>query len=138
MLKGLDTSAIKYVSAQQGTATSSAGSSGASDFSAFTFATLIVSTGSTAAATVTVDVLRSSASNGTFHNFGASVSTNVLGALKVRSFVLGSSDVWYKTYHTVTGAGSPGMVEIIALAGTREAPVDQETDTTSYSVINSA
>ena len=138
MLKGLDTSAIKYVTAQPSTAISSAGSTGASDFSAFTHGTLIVSTGSTGAATVTVDVLRSSASNGTFHNFGASISAAVLGSLHVRSFTLGSSDVWYKTYHTATGGGSPAMVEIIALAGAREAPVDQETDTTTYSVVNSA
>lgn len=138
MLKGLDSSAIKYVTAAPASDITAGGSSGASDFSAFTFGTLIVSVGSTAAAVVTVDVLRSSTSGGTFHNFGASITTAIANTLHVRSFALGSSDVFYKTFTTLLGAGSPGVAQIVALSGTREAPVDQETDTTSYSVINSA
>ena len=138
MLKGLDTSAIKYVTALSSTAISAAGSSDAFDFSKFTHGTIVVSTGSDGAAAITVDVLRSSASNGTFHNFGASLVANTLGQLYVRSFTLGSSDVWYKTYRTALGGGSPAMVELFVLQGARDAPIDNESTTTSYSVINSA
>lgn len=138
MLKGLDTSTIKYYSALSPTAISAAGSTNAVDLSNSTFATLIVDAGSTAAATVTADMVRSSASNGTFHNFGASVSAAVLGGKHVRSFATNSSDVWYKVYYTATGSGSPVMNFTIAAAGQREAPVDQNSGVTSYSVINSA
>lgn len=138
MLKGLDTSTVKYYTALSPTAISAAGSTNAIDLSKSTFATLIVTTGSTAAATINVDVLRSSASNGTFHNFGASIPATILGTTYVRSFVTSSSDVWYKTYYTAAGAGSPSMGFVIAAQGQREAPVDQDSSTTSFSVINSA
>lgn len=138
MLKGLDTSSIQYIQALSPTAISAAGSTNAVDLSKFTHGTLLVSTGSTAAATITADVLRSSASNGTFHNFGASVSAAVLGSLHGRSFTLGSSDVWYKLYYTATGSGSPVMSFVLKAAGARDVPVDQDSNTTSYSVINSA
>ncbi len=138
MLKGIDTSAIAYITALSPTAISAAGSSNAIDLSKYTHATLVVSTGSTAAATINVDVVRSSASNGTFHNFGASVPATILGQRYVRSFTLGSSDVWYKAFYTATGAGSPVMDVLFVAAGVREAVIDQPSGTTSYSVINSA
>ena len=138
MLKGLDSSAIKYITALSPTAISAAGSTNAIDLSKFTQATLIVSTGSTGAAAITVNAVRSSASNGTFHGFGASVNAAVLGGLHTRSFTVGSSDVWYKAFYTATGAGSPAMVAFFAADGARDVPVDQDSATTSYSVINSA
>ena len=118
MLKGLDSSAIKYVTAAPASDITAGGSSGASDFSAFTFGTLIVSVGSTAAAVVTVDVLRSSTSGGTFHNFGASITTAIANTLHVRSFALGSSDVFYKTFTANTEKhlgldGGPGAEKLI-------------------------
>ena len=61
MLKGLDSSAIKYITALSSTAISAAGSTNAIDLSKFTQATLIVSTGSTGAAAITVNAVRSSA-----------------------------------------------------------------------------
>jgi hypothetical protein len=141
MLKGIDTSAIKYVTALSSTAISAAGCTNPIDLSGFTLATVIVDAGSTGAGVVTFDVLRSSASNGTFHNFGASIPAPLLGMKHVRSFVLGSSDVWYQTFYQAAGAGSPAMVVTYALAGTREAPIDQNStapSTSSFSVINSA
>ena len=66
MLKGLGTSEIKYITALSPTAISAAGSSNAIDLSKFTHGTLIVSAGSTAAATINLDLLRSGTSNGTF------------------------------------------------------------------------
>lgn len=138
MLKGIDTSAIAYITALSPTAISAAGSSNAFDLSKYTHATLVVTTGSTAAATINVDMVRSSASNGTFHNFGASVSAAVLGGLHVRSFALSSSDTFYKAYYTATGAGSPSMGVVLIAGGAREAVIDQPSGTTSYSVVNSA
>jgi len=141
MLKGLDTSAVKYITDMSSFAVSAQASTNAVDLSNFTFCTLLVSSGSTGDGVITFDVLRSSASDGTFHNFGASIPGGVLGGLQARSFVLGSSDVWYKTYRVALGAGSPVIVSIFAAQGTRAAPVDQYDSggsTVSYSVINSA
>lgn len=138
MLKGQDTSAIKYITALSPTAISAAGSTNPVDLSKHTFATLIVSTGSTAAATITAEVQRSGTSNGTFQPTGASISTAVLGELHVRSFVVAASPVWYRVYYTATGAGSPVMDMVLAAQGTRAAPVDQDSNTTSYSVIANA
>ena len=137
MLKGLDTSAIKYIQALSPTAMTVLGSTNAVDLSNFTHATLILQSGSTGAATVTADMVRASASNGTFHNFGASVNAAVAGKTHVRSWVVGGSEGWHKVYYTQTGSGSPVCNALIVAAGTREAPVDQDSNTTSYSVINS-
>lgn len=138
MLKGIDTSAIKYYNLLSASELLGGGSGTAYDLSKGTHATLILSCGSTAAAVVTGDMLRSSASNGTFHNFGASVSAAITDTVHVRSFILGSSDVWYKLYYTVLGAGSPSVAAVLAVSGQRVTPVDQESDVTSYSVINEA
>lgn len=138
MLKGLDTSAIQYISALSPTAISAAGSTLASNLGNHTFATLLVSTGSTGAAVITAEVQRSATSNGTFQPTGASVNAAILGGLHARSLVLASSAVWYKIYYTATGAGSPVMSVVLAAQGTREAPVDQDPRTTSYSVIANA
>lgn len=137
MLKGIDTSAIKYIQALSATALTAAGSTNAIDLSNFTHATLVFQSGSTGAATITADMVRASASNGTFHNFGASVSAGVAGKTHVRSWVVGGSEGWYKVYYTQTGSGSPTGNALIVAAGTREAVIDQDTNTTSYSVINS-
>ena len=138
MLKGIDTSAIKYFNFLSASEILEGGSGTAYDLSKFTHGTLLFSCGSTAAGVLTGDVLRSSASNGTFHNFGASVSAAIANSLHVRSFTLGSSDVWYKLYHTQTGNGSPAVAAVLVAQGARVAPVNQATLVTSYSVINEA
>lgn len=138
MLKGIDTSAIAYITALSPTAISAAGSTNPVDLSNYTHATLVVSAGSTGAGVVTADVVRSSASDGTFHNFGASVPGPILGLRHIRSFTLGSSDVWYRVYYTATGAGSPTMDMMLVAAGVRGAPINQPTGASSFSVINSA
>ena len=138
MLKGIDTSAVKYYNLLSASEILGGGSGTAYDLSKFTHGTLVFSCGSTAAAAMTGDMLRSSASNGTFHNFGASISAAIANSLHVRSFTLGSSDVWYKLYHTATGTGSPACAAVLVAQGARETPVDQETLVTSYSVINEA
>lgn len=138
MLKGLDSSAIKYITALSPTAATGAGSTNAVDLSKFTFATLVVSTGSTGAANVEAHAVRSATSNGTFNGFGASINAAIAGQLYARSFVVGGSGGWYKVYYTHLGAGSPVMAMFLAAAGARDVPADQDSNTTSYSVINSA
>lgn len=135
MLKGLDGSAIKYITALSPTAISAAASSNPFDLSGHTFATLLVTAGSTGAATITAAVQRSSASNGTFQPFGASISAAVLGGTHVRSFAVATSAVWHKVYWTATGAGSPVMAAYLIGQGTREVPIDQPTGTTSYGTV---
>ena len=136
MQKGQDTSAIKYISALSPTAISAAASSDPYDLGNYTFATLLVTTGSTGAATITADVQRSATSNGTFQPFGASINAGVLGGFHARSFVVASSAHFYKVYYTAVGGGSPVMGVVLAAAGVREAPIDQDSGTTSYSVIS--
>ena len=87
---------------------------------------------------ITAAVQRSATSNGTFQPIGASVNAAVLGGLHARSFVVAASPVWYKVHYTATGAGSPSMGIILAGQGVREAPIDQDSGTTSYSVIANA
>ena len=138
MLKGIDTSAIAYITALSPTAISAAGSTNPVDLSKYTHATVVVSAGSTGAGVLTFDVLRSSASNGTFHNFGASIPAPILGLRSVRSFTLGSSDVWYQVYNTALGGGSPVIDIMFVAQGVRSAEITQPSGTSSFSVINSA
>ncbi len=140
MLKGIDTSALGFFTqiSPAGGSIEIAACSTAVDLSKYTHATLVVSIGSTGVGFIDVDVLRSSASGGTFHNFGASIPARIAEQRYVRSFVLGSSDVWYKVYHTQLNNGSPQLDVSFVAAGTREAPIDQPSGTTSFSVINSA
>lgn len=135
MLKGLDTSAIKFVQALSPTAVTSLACSNPIDFSNFTAGTVILNAGSTAAVTVSLYVLRSATSNGTFQGTGASMAAAVLGKTHVRSFGANSSAVWYQIYRTHVGAGSPVCSITVLCQGAREMPIDQDSNTTSYSVI---
>ena len=135
MLKGLDGSAVKYITALSPTAISAAASTAAHDLSNFTFGTVVVSTGSTGAAALVLNVQRSSASNGTFQPFGASVTAAVLGKSQVRSFAVNTSAVWHRVHYTATGGGSPAMSIVLIGSGGREAPIDQDSNTVTYGTI---
>lgn len=134
-MRPMNTSAVQYIPALSPTQITVGGSTNPLDLSKFTKATLIVSTGSTAAGTIAVNVQRSATSNGTFQPIGASVSAAVLGSTHVRSFVCESSAVWYRLHYTQTGNGSPVMSMIVAAQGARAVPVDQYSGVTSYSTI---
>jgi hypothetical protein len=138
MLKGLDTSAVKYVQCLVPAARSTGGSTQAVDYSNFTFGTVLATCGSTGAAAITVSVLRSATSNGTFNGIGASLNLSAASKTHVRSFTANSSAVWYKLYLTHVGGGSPIVSAYLIQQGGREAPIDQDTNTTSYSVISNA
>ena len=136
MQKGQDTSAIKYIQALVPVAATAAASTTAVNLGNYTFGTLLVSTGSTGAAVITADVQRSATSNGTFQPFGASVTVNDANTLTVRSFVVASSAIFYKVWYTHLGGGSPIVGIVLAAQGVREAPIDQDSATTSYSVVS--
>ena len=135
MLKGLDGSAVKYITALSPTAISAAASTAAHDLSNFTFGTVVVSTGSTGAAALVMNVQRSSASNGTFQPFGASVTAGVLGKTQVRSFTVNTSAVWHRVHYTAVGGGSPAISIVLIGSGGREAPIDQDSNTVTYGTI---
>lgn len=134
MLKGQDTSAIKYVQCIVPAAVTAAASSQAVDLSNYTFGTMLVSGGSVAGA-ITVEVQRSATSNGTFQGTGASVNVNAASTTHVRSFTINSSAVWHRLYYTHT-SGSPVAAMYLIGQGVREAPINQDSSTTSYSVIS--
>lgn len=138
MLKGLDTSAIKYVQGIVPAAISAAASTQAVDLSNFTFGTVLGTAGSTGAAAVAVNVLRSATSNGTFQPIGCSITLSIASKTQVRSFTANSSAVWYRLHYTAAGAGSPILALYLIGQGVREAPIDQDSNTTSYSVIANA
>lgn len=126
-------SAVKYIRAVTPDAYSSAASTTASNLSDFTWGTLIVSAGSIAG-TLNAHMLRSATSNGTFSEFGASVTAYAEGeggSLKVRSFKMDSSAVFYKVTH-VASASSEYAAVVIA-GGARQIPVNQENDVTVHS-----
>ena len=136
MQKGQDTSAIKYIQALVPVAATAAASTTGVNLGNYTFGTLLVSTGSTGAAVITADVQRSATSGGTFQPFGASVTVNNADTLTVRSFAVASSAIFYKVWYTHLGGGSPIVGIVLAAQGVREAPIDQDSATTSYSVVS--
>lgn len=136
MLKGLDTSAIKYVQAIVPAAISAQASSQAVDFRDFTFGTVLGTVGS-ANGSIAVSVLRSATSNGTFQPIGCSLNFTAASKTQVRSFTANSSAVWYRLWYTHT-LGSPIVALYLIGQGGRKAPITQDTNTTSYSVISNA
>lgn len=123
-------SEVKYVLGLSAVSIGAAGSGAAFDAAGFSFGTLLFSSN---AAGATVDLLRSSTSNGTFNTWGASL-TGVASKLAVRSFVLTGSPTWYKLSYN-NGAGSLVGCAIVALQGAYSTPVNQETTTNVFSTI---
>lgn len=128
--RGLSGSQVKYATGLSYLAVAAAGSGGASDFRDFGFGTVIVAANS---ANLTVNVERSTASNGTFGQFGASL-TSVASGLAVRSFKMGSPN-WIKVSYDNTNLGSITAVIILEMQEGRYQPVDQEDNVTVYSTV---
>lgn len=129
--RGLDGSAIKYISAVSPVNLSVGGSSAPFDLSDYQHGTVVLHCVS---ADGTAKVMRSATSNGTFGEFGASVPGNASG-LSVRSFSLGTSNVWHKINYSNEDAGSMLFsVEVIA-QGARNVPITQDTNTDVYSFV---
>jgi len=134
MTKRLNGSAIKYINALSpaGAGLGAAGSSNASYLPHASWGTLLVHAGS--ANNFVANVMRSGTSNGTFANFGASLTVTAgSGKLYVRSFTMDSSAVWYKVSYDNNNAGSfVGSVMLVA-ADNMDIPINQDGNTTVYS-----
>jgi hypothetical protein len=123
-------SEVKYVLGLSAVALAAAGSSAAFNSAGFTYGTLLFQTDSAGA---TANVLRSATSNGTFTEWGASL-TGVASKLAVRSFQLSSSNTWLKLHHDNV-AGSATGVAIVSLQGAMQTPVNQESTTNVFSTV---
>jgi hypothetical protein len=126
----LSGSEVKYVLGLSAVAGGAAGSGAPFDAAGFTFGTLLFQANT---AQGTVNLLRSATSSGTFNDWGASL-TGVASKLAVRSFVLNSSNVWYRLHYNNV-AGSMTGCAIIALQGAYQTPVNQETTTNVFSTV---
>lgn len=124
---GKNASQVQYLVALSPGHIAANGSTNASNFAGFEFATLIVVAGSTGSANSTVvNLQRSGTSNGTFANFGASTPGfgTTLSQTFVKSFTLDSSATWYRaTYHN--GGGSVNMAILLELQAARVTPINQ-------------
>ena len=131
MKEKLSGSEVKYVLGLSGVALATPGSGAPFFAGGHNYGTMILQTDS---ADFTVNLQRSATSNGTFANWGASLPGNASG-LAVRSFVLGSSAVWYKVAYDNNAAGSAISSIIVALQGAERTPVEQDDNTTVYSSV---
>jgi len=136
---GKSGSEIKYLVALSNGANATAGSTNASNFAGYEFGTILVADASApAAGGLTVNVMRSGTSDGTFASFGASINYAALAlhGLRVRSWTLDSSAMWYKVSYDNNGGASSRPTIIIALQAARTQPVTtQALDTTIFSTI---
>ena len=124
---GKSASEVKYLVALSNGANATAGSTNASNFAGYEWATLLIADASAPAGAVgmAIDMKRSGTSNGTFAGFGASITYNAmrLNGLYVRSFPLNSSATWYRvSYDNNNGASSRPTI-IVALGAARYQPV---------------
>jgi hypothetical protein len=130
MSKRISGSQVKYITALSPGHLGAGGSTGVHDLSEFSWATLLV-VGGSLAANVTFNVERSSASNGTFAQTGASLQlTAGSGQTKVRSFVTESSAVWYKVSYDFGNTGSFNGVAVLMGQDAPRTPVEQHASTT--------
>jgi len=128
--RGLSASQVKYATGLSYLAVAAAGSGGPSNFANYGFGTVLVVANS---ADLTVNVERSTASNGTFGQFGASL-TSVASGIAARSFKMGSPN-WLKVSYDNTNLGSINTVIVLAMQEARKTPVDQEDNVTVYSTV---
>lgn len=134
--RGLDGSAVKYIQALSANDFDSAACTGAYDLSQFDTATLLVIAGSINSGFEAV-VQRSSTSAGTFAQFGASVGVSTGSQTLVRSFGVGTSNIWHRVYYT-NGTGSATVAMALIGHGARVVPVTQDGSTTVHSFVAAA
>ena len=98
-----------------------AGSSNPVDLSEYSYANLIVSSGSVD--NFTINVKRAATSAAAGGDFGASINLSSGSQLVMRGFALDSSAVFYRV--TYTGTGSANVTAIIQAQGARRTPITQ-------------
>ena len=129
--RGLTGSAVRYTLALSANDFDAAACSLPIDFSQFQMGTLIVNLGSVNSGFEAV-VQRSSTSDGTFAQFGASIGVSTGSQLLVRSFGTNTSNIWHRVY-TTNGTGSATAGIVFAAQGARLVPVTQSADVTVHS-----
>jgi hypothetical protein len=133
--RGLDGSAVKYLTAVSGVNLSVGGSTGPSDLGEFETATVIFACES---ADGTVKVERSATSDGTFGLFGCSVPGTASGT-SIRSFATGTSARWHRLQYSNEDAGSMIVSVTLVGQGARFVPIStQDTQTNVYSFVAAA
>lgn len=130
---GFNGSHNKYITALSGVQIAS-GSTGASNFAGYEFATILALAGSHGG-TTNLNVLRSGTSDGVYAGFGASIAvTTGSGKMAVRSFRIDSSAIWHKLAYDKNGTESGDLSVAFILTCGRYTPVEtQHADTTVYS-----
>ena len=131
---GKSGSEIKYIPVSSGVRIAS-GSTNPSNLAGFEFATLVVMTGSIGGSTAW-QVQRSGTSDGTFATYTSLVGISgsaASGKIITRSFTLDSSAVWYRVVIDQNGTERNDVSAMLVLQAPRLTPVDQHSDTTSYS-----
>lgn len=124
--RGLSGSEVKYILALSPVAVAAAGSTNAFDLTGFEGpVTVGVAANS---ANLTVNVMRSGTSNGTFAAIGASIQSQA-SKLVVRNFALNGSPTWYKLSYDNNNAGSITPVLFMAVQQPRQTPINQASTT---------
>lgn len=129
--RGLNGSAIQYISALSPTTFAAAGSTNAFQLQDVKHLTVGVFANS---ADAVVNVERSATSNGTFAQVGLSIQSQASG-LVVRSMPLNSSATWYKASYDNGNAGSVTATIMFVGQGMRNVPINQDSNTTVLSDI---
>lgn len=127
--RGLSGSAVKYFTALSPFNVEGAGSTGVVDAANFQSVTAIVASASD---DLVVNLERSSASDGTFAQFGASIPGNASG-VSVRTIFLQSSATWLKASYSMEPNASAISSIVLLLQGARRIPVAQDANTNVYS-----
>lgn len=128
--RGLSGSEVKYILALSPVAVAAAGSTAAFDLTGFSGpVTVGVAANS---ANLTVNVMRSGTSNGTFAAIGASIQSQA-SKLVVRNFALNGSPTWYKLSYDNNNAGSITPVLFMAVQQPRQTPINQASTTSVLS-----
>lgn len=127
-MQGLNGSALGFFAGGSGQAANSAASGNVFDLREFESA---VAFAYCASPNAVFNVERSSTSNGTFGQFGASIVGQGSG-LATRFFVAGTSNVWHRITFDNAG-GSISYVTGFIAQEARTVPITQQGNTTNYS-----
>lgn len=128
---GLNGSAIGFISALSPLNVEGAGSTNPFDMSQYEWMNVIVATASN---DLVVNVMRASASNGSFSQVGLSIPGNASG-LSVRGMKLGSSAFFYKASYSMEPNASAITSIVFEAHPARRTPIKQDSNTDVYSDI---
>lgn len=126
--RGLNGSALGFFSAGSGKGANGAASGTVFDLREFESAIVFAYSASPNAV---FNVQRSSTSNGTFGNFGASLTGQGSG-IATRFFTCATSNVWHRVTFDNAGGSTTYFAALIG-QGARTVPIEQQGNVTNYS-----